>query len=176
MARIQGLIVTPLTPHADERGVFTEVFRGVWPTSVTPIQWNVVTSQSNVLRGVHVHAAHSDYLTCIAGELFVGVRDIRPDSPTFDQTAVFILREDEPSALTIPPGVAHGFASVKPTRHLYSMSHYWNPNDDLACRWDDAELGIEWPVERPLLSARDDAAGSFADMVAAFAATQRGGA
>jgi dTDP-4-dehydrorhamnose 3,5-epimerase len=165
---INKVIVTQLTAHEDHRGVFVETFRASWPTSTTPIQWNIVTSCANVLRGFHVHVTHTDYLTCVGGELLIGLKDVRKSSPTFGQTEVHVLRDDAPAALTIPPGVAHGFYSAQPTKHLYSVSHYWNLEDELGCAWDDPEIGIPWPATAPLLSARDQKAGSFRQMVADF--------
>ncbi len=63
----EGVVLTALTPHADDRGVFTELFRECWPTAIRPIQWNVVSSKAGVLRGVHVHVRHDDYLTVASG-------------------------------------------------------------------------------------------------------------
>jgi dTDP-4-dehydrorhamnose 3,5-epimerase len=170
MTSLADVVVTRLTPHRDDRGVFTEAYRAIWPTSVAPIQWNVVTNRANILRGVHVHIRHADYLTCIAGELLVGLRDIRPDSPTHGQVAMHLLREDEPSALTIPTGVAHGFYSKAPSKQLYAVSEYWNTADELGCRWDDPGLAMGWAAEAPLISERDAHAGSYDLMVAEYLA------
>jgi dTDP-4-dehydrorhamnose 3,5-epimerase len=173
---LTDVTITQLKPRDDDRGVFLEAFRESWPTQIAPIQWNIVTSHGNVLRGFHVHVTHTDYLLCVGGELLVGLRDIRRDSPTRGQTETHILREDAPAALTIPPGVAHGFYSAQPTKHMYSVSHYWNMADELGCAWNDPEIGIDWPATDPKLSARDQTAGSFEQMVADFQAgrAQRG--
>ncbi len=170
MSRLASVEVTRFTPHADERGVFTEIYRETWPTGISPIQWNLVSSRPNVLRGLHVHVSHSDYLMCIAGEMLLGLKDIRPESPTCGQTEMHKLSEDNPQAVTIPPGVAHGFVFVRPAKHLYSVSHYWNMHDELGCRWTDPAIGIDWGVSEPDLSQRDREAGSFDEMVAGFLA------
>jgi dTDP-4-dehydrorhamnose 3,5-epimerase len=169
-SKLSGVVVTQLKPHEDHRGVFVETFREMWPTEVAPVQWNIVTSKSNVLRGFHVHVTHADYLTCVLGELLVGLKDIRSESPTHGQIEMHLLREDTPTAITVPPGVAHGFYSAQPTKHLYSVSHYWNMHDELGCAWDDPDIGIDWPATDPLLSPRDTTAGSFKQMVADFRA------
>jgi dTDP-4-dehydrorhamnose 3,5-epimerase len=175
MSGLDGVVLTYLEPHSDNRGVFTEVYRAAWSTKVEPIQWNIVFNQANVLRGLHVHSMHTDYLTCIAGELFVGLKDVRPRSPTRGRVETLILREASPCAVTIPPGVAHGFFSATPSRHLYGVSAYWNMSDELGCRWDDPQIGIDWPTKAPQLSPRDQNAGSFAQMADEWAAANERG-
>ena len=168
MPALDGVVFTKLEPHADHRGAFTELFRASWPTDSTPVQWNVVSSDANVLRGFHVHVEHGDYLTVIFGELFLGLKDVRRNSPTEGCVDVRVIRATDPVAVTIPSGVAHGFYFPTPSTHLYSVSHYWNPDDELGCRWDDPDIGIAWPTTAPLLSERDANAGSFAQMIAAL--------
>lgn len=170
MFSLQGVVVTRLEPHEDSRGRFTEVFRASWPTGVEPIQWNVVTSAANVMRGFHVHTRHSDYLTCVSGALLLGVKDIRAGSPTEGRAEMHWLRPEDGVAVTVPPGVAHGFYYEQPSVHLYSVSEYWNHDDELGCHWNDADIGLNWPCTAPQTSDRDRDAGTFADMVAAFRA------
>jgi len=165
---LESVKFTRFTPHADERGVFAEIYRQTWPTGIAPVQWNVVSSAANVLRGVHVHVTHADYLMCIAGEMLLLLKDVRPESPTCGQVEMHTLSEQAPAAVTIPAGVAHGFYYAKPAKHLYSVSHYWNLEDELGCRWDDPALGVDWGFKNPLLSPRDREAGSFDEMVASF--------
>src|SRR5262249_4911308 len=104
-----GVAIVPLTPHADGRGTFTELYRGSWETGVPPVQWNAVHSSANVLRGVHVHRRHADYLTVVSGRATVGLHDLRPGSPTNGEGRIVELAAATPSALVIPQGVAHGF-------------------------------------------------------------------
>jgi len=159
-----GVSLHGLEPHADERGTFTEVFRDSWSTGVTPVQWNVVRSEPNVLRGVHAHHRHADYLTLVAGHATIGVCDLRDDSPTYGRSALVELSSAEPSSLVIPPGVAHGFYFHEPSLHVYAVSHEWDTDDELGCRWDDPALGLEWPCRAPRLSERDAALGSLASL------------
>jgi dTDP-4-dehydrorhamnose 3,5-epimerase len=156
-----GVELHRLNPHADARGVFTELFRESWGLDIAPVQWNVVRSNVNVLRGVHAHWRHADYLAVVAGCAEIGLHDLRGGSPTEGLGAVFRLDANEPQGLTIPPGVAHGFFFAEPSLHVYAVSHEWDPADELGCRWDDPALGIAWSCENPLLSPRDDALGSF---------------
>ncbi len=126
-------------------------------------------SSANVLRGVHVHRRHHDYLMVAAGTLLLGLHDLRADSPTSGLSAQLTLSAEDPIAVTIPPGVCHGFYFPEPTVHVYAVSEYWDLDDELGCRFDAAELGLNWPIGDPLLSPRDRAAGSYEAMRMAYA-------
>lgn len=153
----EGTFVHSLEPHLDERGSFTELFRAEWPTGVAPIQWNAVRSGEGVLRGVHVHLRHDDYLTVLVGRAAVGLRDLRRGSPSEGLSALVELRGDRPAALVIPHGVAHGFYFPEPSLHVYAVTEYWDLEDELSCRWDDPALEIPWPVDSAQVSERDAA-------------------
>ena len=164
-----GVTLVPLTPHADERGVFTELFRVSWDVGVAPVQWNAVSSAANVLRGVHAHVRHTDYLTLAVGRATIGLHDLRPDSPTVGLGATVELDAESPAALVIPVGVAHGFYfHSERSLHVYAVSHEFDPSDELGCRWDDPELGIAWPCTAPLISPRDEELGSLSDLRAVW--------
>lgn len=165
-AAIDGVRLASLTTHRDERGGFCELFREEWRTGVTPVQWNVVDSQPGVLRGVHVHVRHADYLTVAAGRASIGLRDLRAGSPSEGQSAVVELDGAAREAISIPVGVAHGFLFHEPTTHVYAVSRYWDPADELACHWADPELEIAWPFEPRLVSGRDASAGPLAELLA----------
>jgi dTDP-4-dehydrorhamnose 3,5-epimerase len=163
---IDGVRFVSLTTHRDERGAFCELFREEWGAGVSPLQWNVVDSEPGVLRGVHVHVRHADYLTVVAGRATIGLRDLRAGSPTEGETALVELDGAARSAIAIPVGVAHGFLFHEPSTHVYAVSHYWDPADELACHWADPGLELAWPFEPRLVSERDASAGSLADLLA----------
>ena len=163
-----GVAIKDLAPHVDDRGVFIEVHRDAWLTGDRPVQWNAVRSKANVLRGVHVHRHHADQIVVIDGIMLLGLHDVRRDSPTRGQSIVVELTGRAPRAVTIPPGVGHGFFFPEPSLHIYAVSHYFNPEDELGCRFDSPELGLKWPVSTPHLSKRDAEAGSYSEMVAGF--------
>ena len=148
----QDVCLLPLQPHSDARGVFIEVFRAHWDTHVDPLQWNAVVSHRNVLRGVHAHWRHGDYLVVLQGQMFVGLQDLRRACCTYGAAALLTLSADEPMALVIPPGVAHGFFFPVPAMHLYAVSHYWDREDELGCRWDDPDVKIPWTCNAPILT------------------------
>ncbi|HCK84286.1 MAG TPA: dTDP-4-dehydrorhamnose 3,5-epimerase [Hyphomonadaceae bacterium] len=161
----RGVRTTKLAPNRDHRGTFTELFRREWVTGTDSIQWNVVTSHAGVLRGFHVHPQHTDYLAVVSGKMLLGLRDLRRKSPTFGLAGLYELDAERPAGWTIPPGVGHGFFFPVPTVTVYSVDRYWSKDDELACRWNDRDLGIDWPVKDPLLSPRDAAAGTLAQMI-----------
>lgn len=160
-----GVVLDDLAMHADQRGVFTEVFRTEWSVAVRPVQWNVVGSRSGVLRGVHVHPRHDDYLVVVSGRATVGLRDLRRSSDTEGLSSTVDLSADALRAITIPHGVAHGFLFHEPSTHLYAVSHYWDIDDELGCFWGDEDLAIDWPFEPTLVSERDATAQSLQDLV-----------
>jgi dTDP-4-dehydrorhamnose 3,5-epimerase len=150
--------------NRDDRGVFTEVLREQWGTGCAPVQWNYVTSEAGVLRGVHVHRRHADYLVITHGRASIGLCDLRFGSPTEGVATVVEMRGEELAALTIPPGVAHGFYLHEPSMQLYAVSEYWDPQDELGCFWSDPDLAIPWPVTSARISARDQALPSLMEL------------
>jgi dTDP-4-dehydrorhamnose 3,5-epimerase len=159
-----GVSLLTLTPHADDRGVFTELYRVSWEPGVVPAQWNTVRSEANVLRGVHVHHRHTDYLTLVTGRATIGLHDLRDGSPTESLGTTIELDSREPTALIIPVGVVHGFYFHESSIHVYAVSHEFDPEDELGCRWDDPLLGIAWPCVDPLISSRDRELGTLSEL------------
>jgi len=152
---IQGVQLIDLVPHQDERGVLTEVFRESWNPGVFPRQWNVVHSRQNVLRGFHAHWRHTDFLFVARGAMFLGLKDLRADSPSYCKSAALVLKDGSHQAILIPPGVGHAFYFLEPSMHIYSVTHYWDPEDELGCRWNDPALEIDFPATDPILSPHD---------------------
>lgn len=155
-----------LRAHTDARGGLTEIFRDDWVRE-SAVQWNLVRSEPNVLRGVHVHVRHRDYLVPLAGRLAVGLSDVRERAPTFGAARMLVLSSEQPELLVIPPGIAHGFYAAEPATFVYGVTSYWDPqHDELRCRWDDPGLGLAWGAIAPILSQRDTGAPSRAALLA----------
>ena len=165
-----GVRLEALTTHLDARGDFTELFRDEWRLGERPVQWNMVRSRANVLRGVHLHHTHADYLTMASGEMLLGLRDTRRDSPTAGVSTVLRLQAEDLHLAIIPVGVAHGFYFPAPACHIYAVTHAFDSSDELGCHWADPALGLDWGISEPELSMRDRSAGSFQAMVQAFEA------
>lgn len=160
-----GVKLTPLSMRADDRGCLTELFREEWNIGMKPLQWNFVASKARVLRGVHVHIKHDDYLIVLKGKASIGLRDLRENSPTKNLTAVVELNDEELQAIFIPHGVAHGFYFQTEALHIYSVSEYWNMADELGCHWQDPDLQIPWPMKEAKVSDRDANAPSFKELL-----------
>jgi dTDP-4-dehydrorhamnose 3,5-epimerase len=160
----EGVSLTPLTAHSDSRGDLTELFRQEWQIGQPPVQWNLINSEPHVLRGVHVHPIHEDYVILLSGRVLLGLCDIREDSPTWGARTFIELTGQQLQGVFIPNGVAHGFYFSERSTLLHSVSHYWNIQDELGCRWNDPVLNLPWPIRNPLLSERDITAGSFEQM------------
>src|SRR5882724_7408189 len=84
----QGVSLRSLQTHHDERGSLTELFRASWDIGIDVVQWNYCESEANVLRGVHAHVKHADYLILLRGCASIGLRDLRSGSPTESMTAL----------------------------------------------------------------------------------------
>jgi dTDP-4-dehydrorhamnose 3,5-epimerase len=171
IAAIPGVSLNDLTTHGDHRGMLCEIFRAEWPDVIDARQWNASRSQPNVLRGVHLHHTHADYLVVLQGRMRIGLCDMREGR--VGAACLVDLVGDRWQALTIPPGVAHGFYFPEPTLHIYAVTHYWDQSDELGCRWDDPALGIPWPKVDPTLSPRDTALPSVATLLDQFASATR---
>jgi len=161
-----GVEVRALRLHPDHRGSFLEAFRREWKLGVDPVQWNIVHGEPGAMRGVHVHPRHWDYIVPLEGRSTVGVCDLRPGSPTRGLAAAMSLDARRPAAVIVPNGVAHGLLSETRSIHLYAVSHYWDPDDEIPCRWDDPELAIPWPRPARRLSAQDAQAPAAGELLA----------
>ncbi len=159
-----GVVWRELTTHADDRGDLTELFRAEWHEAPAPIQWNFVRSGANVLRGVHAHPRHDDYLIVLHRRMVLGLKDLRRDSPTHDLGAMVELDGEHLSAILIPHGVGHGFYFPSEALYIYAVNRYWDRSDELRCRWDDPALGLKWPSDSPVLSEADRTAGTLSAM------------
>ena len=152
---IEDVTLCPLRTHSDDRGSLTEIFRAAWSDAPTFVQWNFVRSHAGVLRGFHGHIVHADYLILLQGSASIGLKDLRPHSPTENRAALVNLNGQELKGLSIPPGVAHGFYFHADSLMVYGVTDYWAAEDELGCRWDDPELGIDWPTASASISERD---------------------
>jgi dTDP-4-dehydrorhamnose 3,5-epimerase len=165
-----GVIIDDLACHADVRGSLTEIFRESWHQGFRPLQWNITRTEARVLRGMHVHRIHTDYIVLIGGAMLLALHDVRPTSLSRGRSALLPLDGVAPKSVIIPPGVAHGFYFSEPSLHLQGVDAYWDGSDEFACRFDCPELQLRWPDPKPCLSAKDRAAGTYTDMVRMFLA------
>jgi len=140
----------------DERGFFFEsfnhkLFEEAVGYPVTFVQDNHSKSSKGVLRGLHYQLpphAQGKLVRCVAGEVFDVAVDIRKSSPTFGQWVGVHLSAENKRQLWIPEGFAHGFVTLSDTAEfLYKTTNYYAPQSEGSIRWDDPQVGIEWPIE-----------------------------
>jgi dTDP-4-dehydrorhamnose 3,5-epimerase len=154
---IDGVDFRRLEMHHDSRGCFTEVFQEGWNAVIRPVQWSVVSSGANVLRGMHLHLRHDEYVTPIAGQMLVGLHDARPGSPTQGCWSLYELHADDRACLTFPRGVLHGWYFPVAGTHLQAVSESYDTyaaDDNWGCLWSDPALNIRWPFKHAIVDAK----------------------
>jgi dTDP-4-dehydrorhamnose 3,5-epimerase len=161
---IAGAWLVEMERAADERGFFARThcvaefaahgLNGVFRQS--SISFN---QRRGTLRGMHYQArphAETKLVRCTAGAVYDVIVDIRPSSATFRHWFGTELSAGNRRALYIPEGVAHGFVSLSDeTELLYMISAEYAPESARGFRWNDAAIGIEWPLAPAVISARD---------------------
>lgn len=166
---ISGLLIHNPKVFSDERGFFLERFRTLQHPEL-PIQFpqvNQSRSLPNVLRGLHIqmNPMQGKFVSVIRGKIWDVAVDLRKNSPTFGKYFAMELNDEKNQMLWIPEGFAHGFCVMgkEPADVLYFTSSIYAPASDRGIRWDDAELNINWPVQKPILSNKDSLLPSFRD-------------
>ncbi|MEK9825553.1 MAG: dTDP-4-dehydrorhamnose 3,5-epimerase [Methylotenera sp.] len=159
------LIIEPQV-FGDERGFFFESFsqqkfERLTGVNAEFVQDNHSKSAKNVLRGLHyqIQQPQGKLVRVVAGEVFDVAVDVRRNSSTFGKWVGVLLSAENKRQLWVPPGFAHGFLVLKDaTEFLYKTTDYYAPQHERSIRWDDPEIGIQWPLDgNPLLSAKDQA-------------------
>jgi dTDP-4-dehydrorhamnose 3,5-epimerase len=160
---IAGVILVEAAAFGDERGFFAELYRrsefarngiaGVF------VQDNLSHSVRGVLRGLHYQkrpAAQAKLVSVIRGEVFDVAVDIRKGSPTYGRSVSIILSRANGRMLYVPEGFAHGFCVLSDEADvLYKVTAEYSPENERGILWSDPQLGIDWPIEKPVLSPRD---------------------
>ncbi len=164
---LPGLELIELPVHADDRGWLREVYNPALRARFGDFaQTNVSHSEAGVLRGLHYQRPRAQAkLVCVLhGAVFDVAVDLRP-GPTFGRWQGFHLDATGGRHLYVPAGFAHGFAVLEaPVVFQYRVSVPFDPDGQIRIRWDDPQLGIEWPLENPRLSPADAAAPFLADL------------
>jgi len=121
------------------------------------------------LRGLHyqIQRTQGKLLRVVTGTVFDVAVDIRRSSPTFSRWVGVVLSEQNHAMLWVPPGFAHGFLVLSESADfLYRCTDFYAPAYERTIRWNDADLGVKWPLPNglePVLSAKDAVAGGFRD-------------
>ena len=168
---LDGLAVIEPTVHTDARGYFYESyhqdkFRELG-LDLHFVQDNQSRSNRGVLRGLHAQLRHPQgkLVRALVGEIFDVAVDLRPTSPTFGRWDSIVLSEENKLLLWIPPGFAHGFCALSDVAELsYKCTVTYDQQDEIGVRWDDPDLAIDWPLENPILSEKDLALPTLAEL------------
>ncbi|MEJ6793698.1 MAG: dTDP-4-dehydrorhamnose 3,5-epimerase [Flavobacteriales bacterium] len=173
---IENLLVLEPKVFEDERGYFFESFNkkkfediGIKESFV---QDNQSLSNKNVLRGLHFQAppfAQGKLVRVITGSVLDIAVDIRKESATYGKYFSIILSEQNKKMFWIPPGFAHGFLTLEDkTIFSYKCSGDYNPSSEGSLLWNDPQLNIEWNIDEPIVSAKDQEAQAFTSFKSPF--------
>ena len=159
---IPGVLLIEPKVFGDSRGFFLETFHlDRYITADIPgpfVQDNHSRSAKSVLRGLHFQKQYPQgklvYVT--SGIVFDVAVDIRKESPTFGKWVGVTLSADKHQQFYVPAGFAHGFCVLSDSADFqYKCTDYYHPEDEGCIRWDDPDIGIQWPVTSPTLSTKD---------------------
>ena len=157
------IILVESQPFPDDRGYFMESFKesvfiknGI---NTKFVQDNFSHSTKGVLRGLHYQKspkAQAKLVTALRGEIFDVAVDIRKNSPTYGKWLGETLSEKNHKLLYIPEGFAHGFCALSEEADvLYKVNNEYSPKHEKGILWNDPEMDIAWPIDKPILLEKD---------------------
>lgn len=159
---LPGVLILEPKVFEDERGFFLETHhRDKFAAAGIDhdfVQDNHSHSVKGTLRGLHFQEPHAQgkLIRVVNGEVFDVAVDIRRGSPDFGRWAGVQLSADNRRQLWVPPGFAHGYATLSDVADvLYKCTEIYAPADEHVILWNDPEIGIDWPLAEPFLSKRD---------------------
>jgi len=161
--KISDVILVEAKSFPDERGFFLESFKesvfienGI---NARFIQDNLTHSIKGVLRGLHYQKApkaQAKLVTTLRGEIFDVAVDIRNNSTTYGKWIGETLSEQNHKLLYIPEGFAHGFCVLSEEADIfYKVNQEYSPEHDRGFIWNDPEIDVKWPIEKPIVSKKD---------------------
>jgi len=159
---IPDVILVEPRAFEDERGLFMETYKlsefragGIRELF---IQDNHSVSKEGVLRGLHYQLnprAQGKLVRAARGRVWDVAVDMRKGSPYYGKWTAAELSEDNKVMLWIPAGFAHGFLALADAHLIYKTTEEYSPELDRGIKWDDPEIGIDWPIKDPNLSKKD---------------------
>ena len=160
---ISDVILVEAKSFPDERGFFLESFKesAFHANGINDrfIQDNLTHSIKGVLRGLHYQKApkaQAKLVTALRGEIFDVAVDVRKNSPTYGKWVSEILSEQNHKLLYIPEGFAHGYCVLSDEADIfYKVNQEYSPEHDSGFIWNDPEINIKWPIDKPIISEKD---------------------
>ncbi|CAI1202145.1 dTDP-4-dehydrorhamnose 3,5-epimerase [Serratia entomophila] len=170
--KIDGVKIIQPKVFGDARGFFLETFekkryQEMLGIDLDFVQDNHSRSSRGVLRGLHFQKVNPQgkLVRVVRGEVFDVAVDIRPGSPTYGAWEGVILSEENKTQFWVPPGLAHGFVVLSDLADFeYKCTDYYNPAQEGCLLWNDPQVGIEWPIDNPLLSEKDKVGKLFREL------------
>jgi dTDP-4-dehydrorhamnose 3,5-epimerase len=160
--RLEGPLLLEPDLHGDERGFFLETYRrnsyAERAIEVDFVQDNHSRSGRGIVRGMHfqIGPGQAKLIRCARGSIFDVVADVRRGSPTFGEWEAHELDDESHRQLYVPIGFAHGFCVTSEVADvIYKVSGYYAGDIERGFRYDDPEVGIDWPLEELIVSERD---------------------
>ncbi len=157
---IKGLCVVEPTVFGDERGYFIETYNyndfAAEGIDCTFVQDNQSSSGKGVLRGLHFQKSfpQAKLVRVVRGEVFDVVVDLREGSETFGKWFGVRLSAENKKQFFVPKGFAHGFIVLSDyAEFCYKVTDFYHPNDEGGLRWNDPEIGIDWPMPEGMTEA-----------------------
>jgi len=167
---LPGVLLIEPKVFGDSRGFFLETYHaGRYAQAGIPatfVQDNLSRSSRGTLRGLHFQEpnAQGKLVQVLAGAVYDVAVDVRKGSPHFGRWVAYELSAENKRQLWIPQGFAHGFCVISESADFsYKCTDFYAPPCERGIAWNDPQLGIPWPVEAPLLSAKDAQAPRLAD-------------
>ena len=131
-----------------------------------------MSSVKGTLRGIHFQRgdkAQAKLVRCVRGAVLDVAVDLRHESPTYKQWVAVELSAENKKQLLIPRGFGHGFVTLTDeVEFLYKADNYYAPEADGGIRWNDPEIGVDWGVEEPILSEKDENTPFLSDLKIVF--------
>jgi dTDP-4-dehydrorhamnose 3,5-epimerase len=169
--KLDGIVLLEPVVHGDERGFFVETFsREAWAAAGVEaefVQHNHSRSGKGTLRGLHFQTepGQAKLLRCARGAILDVVVDLRRDSATYGEWEGHVLDDERHRQLFVPIGFAHGFVVLSDLADVcYLVSSVYDPATEAGIAWDDPEVGVDWQVDEPLLSGRDQTAPKLSEI------------
>jgi len=160
--KIPGVLIVTPAHFPDDRGFFTETHHAgryaEGGIAQAFVQDNYSHSKRNVLRGLHFQRRNpqAKLVYVIQGEIWDVIVDMRKGSPTFGQWEAVTLSGPNRTQVYVPEGCAHGFVVLSETADvMYKCTALYAPEDEGGLIWNDPTLAITWPVDQPVISAKD---------------------
>jgi dTDP-4-dehydrorhamnose 3,5-epimerase len=151
MGKIHDVVVKKLITHPDDRGYFREILRDDDNLLKHFGQTAITKSHPGVIKAFHWHEAQDDIWYVASGMARVVLYDQREGSPSYKQTQVVFAGEDNPVAILIPTGVAHGYQVLgnQPVILFYHVTRSYNPAapDEQRIPFDDPTIGFDWSIQ-----------------------------